>query len=803
MIDTQGPESSIHEQALVLLDGMELPSEVREAAAEALPPAAPSIGSGSQLRDIYLQRLSVAGFRGIGTRTDLELDPRPGLTVVVGRNGSGKSSLAEAFELMLTDRNHRWLNRPKVWRDGWRNMHSGTDARVEATFALAGSRDTVVVRRTWTDDAKAVEEADVRVLGIDGDDTTLDALGWSEPLRQMRPFLPYSELGSMFDELKTIYDSLAPILGLDELEEAIRQLRERRLDAEKAERALRTRRRSLADRAAACPDGRGPELAALLRARALDAGALDALIGRDGPDDDVAAARRRLSLADVPEREAVHALLDAHAAAVQEMQSLALTSSARDREIADLIAAAIRYRTDRLDERCPVCETDGVLDEAWLARADERVASLRHHATELDAADQAVRRAAADVLAAIAPLSALVDLADRCGADSTDIAAALVRWEQAWAQAGAHAERVEFLETVLRSARALRDAARARQEQDDAEWRPLAHDATAWLADHRRQQAGTPAAVLKRAEKALVEVDAAMRAERMAPIADGARRTWESLRQQSNVSFHDIALKRVGNNRTANIDVRVDGSEASALSVLSQGELNALALSVFLPRATLDDSPFRFAVIDDPVQAMDPAKVDGLAQVLHQHGATRQVVVFTHDTRLPEALVRLSLDARIIEVQRDLRSVVRLRPGRDLIRRCCDDALAVARDESLDWAVRSRVSLALCRSAIEAGAERGVWRRRLQAGIAHQSVEEELARCTTTNSKVAAVFATHSDDRPNVLACVRDTFGQTSVEVLKGTTSAAHGRIAEGIELIPTIKGALRLANGLGELPQR
>jgi hypothetical protein len=37
------------------------------------------------------------------------------------------------------------------------------------------------------------------------------------------------------------------------------------------------------------------------------------------------------------------------------------------------------------------------------------------------------------------------------------------------------------------------------------------------------------------------------------------------------------------------------------------------ALALLLPpRARLPASPFRFLVIDDPVQAMDPAKVDGL-----------------------------------------------------------------------------------------------------------------------------------------------------------------------------------------------
>ena len=73
---------------------------------------------------------------------------------------------------------------------------------------------------------------------------------------------------------------------------------------------------------------------------------------------------------------------------------------------------------------------------------------------------------------------------------------------------------------------------------------------------------------------------------------------------------------------------------------MSQGELHALALSLFLPRATSDDSPFRFVVIDDPVQAMDPARVDGLARVLAETARTHQVVVFSHDDRLPESLRR-------------------------------------------------------------------------------------------------------------------------------------------------------------------
>lgn len=41
---------------------------------------------------VYLQSLQVQGFRGIGQNLELKIQPGPGLTLVVGRNGSGKSS---------------------------------------------------------------------------------------------------------------------------------------------------------------------------------------------------------------------------------------------------------------------------------------------------------------------------------------------------------------------------------------------------------------------------------------------------------------------------------------------------------------------------------------------------------------------------------------------------------------------------------------------------------------------------------------------------------------------------------------
>jgi hypothetical protein len=102
---------------------------------------------------------------------------------------------------------------------------------------------------------------------------------------------------------------------------------------------------------------------------------------------------------------------------------------------------------------------------------------------------------------------------------------------------------------------------------------------------------------------------------------------------------------------------------------MSQGDINGARLSIFLPRATLAREPFRLLVVDDPVQPMDPAKVDGLGRALHRVAATRQVIFFTHDDRLPAAIRRLGLPVRILQVDRPLNTVLEItapserRPG--------------------------------------------------------------------------------------------------------------------------------------------
>jgi len=95
-------------------------------------PSAPTAQGNLEPHRAYLRSITVEGFRGIGPRASLRLQSGPGLTLVVGRNGSGKSSFAEAAELALTGTNKRWSGGGhSAERAGWRNLHAPDVSKIE------------------------------------------------------------------------------------------------------------------------------------------------------------------------------------------------------------------------------------------------------------------------------------------------------------------------------------------------------------------------------------------------------------------------------------------------------------------------------------------------------------------------------------------------------------------------------------------------------------------------------------------------------------------------------------------------
>lgn len=153
----------------------------------------------------------------------------------------------------------------------------------------------------------------------------------------------------------------------------------------------------------------------------------------------------------------------------------------------------------------------------------------------------------------------------------------------------------------------------------------------------------------------------------------------------------------------------------------------------------MPESPFRFVVLDDPVQAMDPTKVDGLVQVLVEIAQTRQVVVFSHDDRFAAAVRRSphTVPVAVLEVVRQAGSQVATRVTYSPADRFVKDGFGLAMDDGLPAETRDRVLPGLLRMALEAQARDTYFARRLTSGAHLGQVEHDWGEARKTRDRLA------------------------------------------------------------------
>ncbi|WP_203754939.1 AAA family ATPase [Actinoplanes cyaneus] len=750
-------------------------------------PTRPDRGGPGETYDpasVWLRSVQVEGFRGIGPRVTLDLRPAPGLTLVVGRNGSGKSSLAEATELVLTDDSQRWARRPVTFRQGWRNLHHDGPTGITIGLRVDGQAPVELGRR-WPTTATDPAEAELTVA-LGGRSRAADQPpGWLDRIDLYRPFLSARDLERVITARPAeLYDALSPILGLAPLSAADGRLQQRRRERADRVQDLRTSFTRLRSELGELDDDRARQaLAALGRQSArADLTALAALV--DGTaatgDQPAVAAARRLIGAELPD---VLGAFDTLQKAESEGAALAGSDSVAAVRTTDLLQRALDLHHHRGDQPCPVCRT-GRLDSGWRESAEAEIARLGATAAAARAAHDrtsSARHTAVHLLRA-----ARDELGVAVAALEETLPTAAARLRLALAD-------VPSLDHEPGGTGEL-GAVRLAWQPVLAAYADLAETATRWLVN-RQDRWREPAASLRRwidaagivraeadalsrledARTALRSATDAIRAERLSAFVDHSEQIWQRLRQESNVELHHMRMEGVSTQRRVRFPVTVDGVETNALAVMSQGELHALGLAVFLPRACAPASPFRFVVVDDPVQSMDPAKVDGLAEVLGATAETRQVIVFTHDDRLPEALRRLGVPATVWEVCRRARSVVELRPAGDPAERYLDDARALAAAKELSEQARYPVVAGFCRSALEAISMDLYRTRRYAAGEPHETVEKALARAHTLRQRLALGLLDSSDRVGELSMHLRSTYGGWAATTVTAAADGAHG----------------------------
>lgn len=704
----------------------------------------------------FLRSLQVTGFRGIGAPVTLTLEPTPGLTVVAGRNGSGKSSIAEGLELLLTGMTYRWKNKKSTqWSEQWRNIHHDGPTEVTAEIVEEGS-GPLTLRTGWAAGAKDVADHTTTVHrtvnGRRGPAQDASVLGWAASLDTYRPMLSYDELGGLLESGPSeLYDAIAKVLGTELLAQALVRIKNRLSLVATPLKTAKAERKSLQSDAAALDDERAQAVASLMKKASPDTGQVRELAtGVTLPDRGVVGSLRALAQLQSPDPALVSRAAQRLRAAVTAMADAGETEAARRIARLDVRRLALQLHAAHGEQTCPVCNAS-TLDSAWVeasrqlvAREEADLQELSDARAELNAARQGLRTHAQQRPAAT----------DRPPTESLEAALAALR--AAWdAMAAAplgdlaladhleeHAERLASMVGLVRV-----DAAAALAERDDA-WGPLAAQIAAWCVRWDECMAKQPAVDrLTSAETWLKENDTRLKNERIAPISEAARHAWALLRQESNVDLGPLRLEGQATRRRVNITAAIDGVEAgSALPVMSQGELHALTLALFLPRASLEESPFRFVLLDDPVQAMDPAKIDGLVALLSEMAVTRQVVVFSHDDRLPAALRRINASARILEVSRGTQSEVFISQAQDPTTRYLRDADALCKDQQVPAEILRRTLPGLLRMAIEAAARDRFYAARLTRGDGLAEVEAVWNDAHGTSQRVS--LALYDEIRP-------------------------------------------------------
>ncbi len=791
----------------------------------------------------YLRRVSVAGFRGIGPPADLEVVPGPGLTLVVGANGTGKSSFAEGLEFLLTGRNSRWQDKSAEWRQGWRNLHAQDPPDLDAVFAVEGATEVAVVSRRWNSVTAGIEDHTLEGLEV---------LEWTAALDAHRPFLSYDQLNDIVDKGPSArFDAMAAGLGLELLTDARERLRHQRLTDQRTLREAQQELDKFQADLEALDDERVCTVRAALASEPWDLEAvilvLEGVLSED--TDRPLELLRRLATIEFPSAEEVEEcyqkLRDAH----EELKAPDVKggNALRAARLLFALEAAQRVHQHDGDQPCPVCG-NGWLDESWSSTISERISA---------SADDWILATRASVLLSEAcdrarelcrPKPDWLSHAEAVGVDASQVVKAWEHWSRAlsdepglpnvetqeldvWGNpldedptrnhpviniagtevhlsdlrnaridlgarsaysstlsdqgvlevAGRLTERGAQVRTTVE---ALREQARAELDRRENLWRPLRRQLLEWLPSARRgQQAATRLATVKAAADWLTNVEDDVRAERFRPIASRARRFWRTMGKGSSVALDDLTLAGQANRRHLEIATSVDGQDTPALAVMSQGELNALSLSLFLARALLPESPFRFLVIDDPVQAMDPTKVEGLARVLAEAAAERQIIVFTHDERLPAAARRLRIEHRLLAVTRRENSQVQCQPVQEPVQRHLDDAHAVWLTDSLDDQTRQRVIPGFCRQALEAACLEAVWRNRTATGHDFARTEQDVIHAQTLNDKLKLVLLDDlNGDHQAMRTTLYKDFGRRAQDIVDACNRGAHGHWHGGMD---------------------
>ena len=738
-----------------------------------------TLDSDQRSGEVFLESIRIEGFRGIGPQADLNLTPLPGLTVIVGRNGSGKSSFAEALEHLLTGQLQRLEDATGAFRGGLRHVGWSSDVKMEAKFAVAGLDGSVVRTRVLPVGEKETTLSQKPISVRDGHGRQISDLGWEEAAQTWRPVLSTSEIAGLSRSRPTeIATAMLEALSLEDLVKAEDLLRRIEVQVAKDVDRCEAERRSLLAAIEESQDERAKQCQALLRhaAWAWDISAINRLVSGESADRESLRERlRAITALALPTADEVDSLVNEMRTAADAQMEAATEHATRAESDAILLRHILERHVAYEDESCPVCGK-GVLDRDWWTKAQERLDDLSASASRLKEARQKARTAETDLRQALRQVPPELD---GLPAPDLNVASAVAAWK-AWS---AETENLDALALAKRFEEQLpgvrlelgkvQEAAARQLAMIDEAWHPVAKRLSQWAEDVQ-QVAPSKRRLpdLQAAAEWIARTSAAEQEARFEEIADVAETLWERLRAESAVSLKRLALRGRQKQRKVGIETSINGDDAP-LGVLSHGEMNAMALSLYLPRAFRGESPLRFVVIDDPAQGMDPSKVDGLAQYLSTVAPKWQIVVFVHDNTLPVALRIRDIPARIIRLRR-VGGRIETTEQRDPVEQLLKDANTLAQMGELSPHMIKHGAPVMLREAFEMACGEVFLMRSVTRGKSLDEAYESLDGASGPRARLCLAIGDQAPDVRETNRWLRKNWGSEMEAVFERVKSSAH-----------------------------
>jgi len=609
----------------------------------------------SSVRDISLVdgyhwallEMEVEGFRGAKQSLRIAFESVPGVTVLHGENGSGKSSITEALRMALEGEvglTHfgAKANVQDLWGSIDERSSGMESSLVSIHFQDVDKPDVRLILKAKFDGKSVSRTAELKRDSGDSMYFAEDSPAWEQwnlALRAAPPVFAYAELANELQKRADLQTWLSACLAMDtanrEFNSAVVERHTKAQNAKKTIDTSRTAAKSLMSKVDQAAVSSGISEVTEIEWDALeDQGQLESWLASQNLSERIKQDRPLpkdlyFELLEYSKKyiELKNAYIDAAIAAISA--PVAATLVDLDNKIRD------SHQEDN-EGVCPVC---GALSPQWqvhlheqallfesakkVAEKLERHVRIRH--TKLiepirnciplipnDYPDPTAVNDCSSILANPGIVSSTIDDLDPTVLAALDDLSAWIRSDSA--------------KTFVSKAVSVADL---RYQWLCERWDAITPFLEVWQAKYK------DAVVADEWKTALSRWNthlATLRKERSAKLRNLVTPMVAALLGDVGI---ELALLEVNKNETKLILKNRLGEEVE-LSHLSAGQRNALILGPIL--GTIGGGIFKFCFLDDPVHAFDDFRVDQLAATLASMGQKQSLIVTTHDGRFVEYL---------------------------------------------------------------------------------------------------------------------------------------------------------------------